>query len=156
MAITKILARHFRGDVGIQYVLNGDKTNEQVFTYRMNCVEGREYQQMKLTKEKYGKTDGVQSYHIIQSFRPGEVTPELALEIAKAFAVEHLAGYEAVIGVHVDKEHIHAHTVFNSVRASDGSKYHSNAQSYRAVHGRLLEHLCAAHQCGYRQPYPLL
>ena len=102
MAITKILARHFRGDVGIQYVLNGDKTNEQVFTYRMNCVEGREYQQMKLTKEKYGKTDGVQSYHIIQSFRPGEVTPELALEIAKAFAVEHLAGYEAVIGVHVD------------------------------------------------------
>ena len=56
MAITKILARHFRGDVGIQYVLNGDKTNEQVFTYRMNCVEGREYQQMKLTKEKYGKT----------------------------------------------------------------------------------------------------
>lgn len=145
MAITKILARHFRGDVGIQYVLNGDKTNEQVFTYRMNCVEGREYQQMKLTKEKYGKTDGVQSYHIIQSFRPGEVTPELALEIAKAFAVEHLAGYEAVIGVHVDKEHIHAHTVFNSVRASDGSKYHSNAQSYYGQIRVISDQLCREH-----------
>ena len=66
------------------------------------------------TKRAMGKTDGVQYYHIIQSFKPGEVTPELALEIAREFAAEHLPGYQAVIGVHVDKEHIHAHTIFNS------------------------------------------
>lgn len=61
-------------------------------------------------------------YHIIQSFQPGEVTPEVALQIAKEFAQEHLADYEAVIGVHVDKEHIHAHTVFNSVNAHNRRK----------------------------------
>ncbi|MFG6322914.1 MAG: relaxase/mobilization nuclease domain-containing protein [Lachnospiraceae bacterium] len=43
---------------------------------------------------------------IIKSFKPGEVTPELALDIAKEFAAEHLADYEVVIGTHVDKDHI--------------------------------------------------
>ena len=69
--------------------------------------------------------NGVQYYHIIQSFKPGEATPELALEIAKEFAMEHLPGFEAVIAVHVDKEHIHAHTIFNSVNADTGKKYHN-------------------------------
>ena len=32
MAITKILARKGRLDVGIRYVLNGDKTQEQILT----------------------------------------------------------------------------------------------------------------------------
>ena len=115
MAVTKILARKGRLDVGIRYVLNGDKTDEQILTAHLNCDPNRECRQMLDTKRAVGKMDGVQYYHLIQSFQPGEITPELALEIAKEFAAEHLAGYEAVIGVHVDKGHIHAHTVFNSV-----------------------------------------
>ncbi len=84
-------------------------------------------------------------YHIIQSFKPGEITPELALEIAKEFAQEHLAGYETVIGVHVDKEHIHAHLVFNSVNADTGEKYHSNAQSYYQQIRATSDRLCREH-----------
>lgn len=145
MAVTKILARHSRMDVAIQYVLNGDKTEEQLLTARLNCVEGLEYPQMKQTKKAYGKEDGVQCYHIVQSFRPGEVSPELALEIAKEFAMEHLNGYEAVIGVHVDREHTHAHIVFNSVRAEDGAKYHSNAQSYYGQIRAISDRLCREH-----------
>ena len=141
MAITKILARKGRLDVGINYVLNGDKTQERVLTAHLNCDPGRECRQMLDTKRAYGKEDGVQYYHIIQSFKPGEITPEQALEIAKEFTQEHLAGYETVIGVHVDKEHIHAHLVFNSVNGDTGEKYHSNAQSYyqhiRATSDRL-------------------
>ena len=109
MAVTKILARKGRLDVGVRYVLNGDKTQEQILTARLNCDPDREARQMLETKRDYGKEDGVQYYHMIQSFRPGEITPELALEIAKEFASEHLPGYQTVIGVHVDKEHIHAH-----------------------------------------------
>ena len=82
------------------------------------------------TKSQYDKEDGVQYYHMIQSFRPGEVSPELALEIAQTLVEEHLPGYQAVIGVHVDKEHIHAHIIFNSVNADTGEKYHSSPQSY--------------------------
>ena len=141
MAITKILARKGRLDVGIRYILNGDKTQEQILTAHLNCDPGRECRQMLETKRAVGKEGGLQYYHIIQSFQPGEVTPEQALEIATEFAQEHLPGYETVIGVHVDKKHIHAHLIFNSVNADTGEKYHSNARSYyqqiRATSDRL-------------------
>ena len=145
MAITKILARKGRLDVGIHYVLNGDKTQEQILTAHLNCEPGRELRQMLETKSQYDKEDGVQYYHMIQSFRPGEITPELALEIAKEFASEHLPGYQTVIGVHVDKEHIHAHILFNSVNADTGEKYHSNAQSYYRQIRDISDRLCREH-----------
>ncbi len=145
MAITKILARKGRLDVGINYVLNGDKTEERILTAHLNCDPGRECRQMLDTKRAVGKEDGVMYYHIIQSFKPGEITPELALEIAKEFAQEHLPGYETVIGVHVDKEHIHAHILFNSVNADTGEKYHSNAQSYYSQIRGISDRLCREH-----------
>ena len=145
MAVTKILARKGRLDVGVRYVLNGDKTQEQILTARLNCDPDREVRQMLETKRDYGKEDGVQYYHMIQSFRPGEITPELALEIAKEFASEHLPGYQTVIGVHVDKEHIHAHILFNSVNADTGEKYHSNAQSYYRQIRAISDRLCREH-----------
>ena len=145
MAVTKILARKGRLDAGINYVLNGDKTEERILTAHLNCDPGRECRQMLDTKRSVGKEDGVQYYHIIQSFKPGEVTPEQALEIATEFAKEHLPGYETVIGVHVDKEHIHAHMVFNSVNADTGEKYHSNAQSYYRQIRATSDRLCREH-----------
>lgn len=145
MAVTKILARKGRLDVGIRYVLNGDKTEEHVLTAHLNCDPGRVCRQMLDTKRAYGKEDGVQYYHIIQSFKSGEVTPEQALEIATEFAKEHLPGYETVIGVHVDRAHIHAHMVFNSVNADTGEKYHSNAQSYYQQIRATSDRLCREH-----------
>ncbi len=145
MAVTKILARKGRLDVGINYILNGDKTEERILTAHLNCDPGRECRQMLDTKRAVGKMDGVQYYHIIQSFKPGEITPELALEIAKEFAQEHLPGYEVVIGVHVDKEHIHAHLIFNSVNMETGEKYHSNAQSYYQQIRAISDRLCREH-----------
>ena len=53
MAITKILARKGRLDVGIRYVLNGDKTQEQILTAHLNCDPGRELRQMLETKAQY-------------------------------------------------------------------------------------------------------
>lgn len=145
MAITKILARKGRLDVGIRYVLNGDKTQERVLTAHLNCDPGHECRQMLETKRAVGKEDGVQYYHLIQSFRPGEASPELALEIAREFAEEHLAGYQTVIGVHVDREHIHAHILFNSVNADTGEKYHSNARSYYRQIRATSDRLCREH-----------
>ena len=55
MAVTKILARKGRLDVGVHYVLNGDKTQEQILTTRLNCDPGREVRQMLETKRDYRK-----------------------------------------------------------------------------------------------------
>ena len=144
MAITKILARKGRLDAGVSYVLNGDKTEDRILTDSINCDPGREARQMMETKRELGKEDGVQYYHMIQSFAPGEVTPELALEIAREFARRHLSDYEAVIGTHVDKRHIHSHILWNSVSVMTGAKYHSNAKSYYQVRA-LSDELCREH-----------
>ena len=145
MAITKILGKNHRVDVLINYAINKDKTDEQVLTDYINCDPGFAYQQMMDTKRAVGKTDGRQCYHIIQSFVPGEVTPELAFQIAQEFAKEHLKGYQVVIGTHVDRDHIHSHIVFNSVNMDTGEKYNSTLQNYYRQIRATSDRLCRVH-----------
>ena len=145
MAITKILARNARLDAAINYAINGDKTEDHILTAYLNCDPGLAYQQMMETKREIGKTGGRQCYHIIQSFQPGEVTPELALKIATEFAEECLPGYEVVIGTHVDRQHIHSHLVFNSVNTMTGEKYHIRTADYYKQIRAVSDRLCREH-----------
>ena len=145
MAVTKILPRNARLDVAIRYILNGDKTDNQILTAYFNCDPGWAYRQMMDTKRDVGRTGGRMAYHIIQSFEPGEVTPELALEIAKEFVQENLPDYEVVIGTHIDKGHIHNHILFNSVNSQTGKKAHfSERDYYKRIRARSDE-LCRKH-----------
>ena len=145
MAVTKILPRSARLDQAIAYVLNGDKTDDRILTAHLNCDPGHEYSQMMETKQELGKTGGRLGYHIIQSFQPGEITPELALELAKEFASTYLDEYEVVIGTHVDKHHIHSHILFNSVNQQTGEKYHVSTQDYYRQIRAISDRLCREH-----------
>ena len=62
--------------------------------------------------------------HIIQSFAPGEVTPERALligqELCKALFNDE---YQYVLAVHVDHEHIHNHVIVNNVNFYTGKTF---------------------------------
>ena len=145
MAITKILYRNGGLRQAIDYITNPVKTNEQLLTDYVRCDPGYAAQQMMDTKRALGKTAGRQCYHIIQSFKPDEITPELAHEIAKQFAAVHLPGYEAVIATHVDKAHIHSHIVFNSVNAVTGKMYHSTRENYYKQIRGVSDRLCKAH-----------
>lgn len=147
MAITKIIAIRDRLDKRINYAVNGEKTTldagityatnpekteQHFFTSALNCESCETaYAEMQVTKRRFGKLGGVVGYHFIQSFTPGEVTPEQAHRIGVEFA-ERLFGkrYEAVIGTHLDKAHLHNHVVVNSVSFVDGKKYHSSPGSY--------------------------
>ena len=145
MAITKVYAKNHRLDVAIKYVLNGDKTDNQILTARINCDPGWEYQQMMDTKREVGKTGGRLAYHIIQSFKPGEITPEQALEIGKEFAEKYLSDYEVVIGTHIDKGHIHNHILYNSVSVRTGKKEHFDRNGYYAKIRAKSDELCRKH-----------
>ena len=145
MAITKILPRNARLDVAIRYILNGDKTDNQILTAYFNCDPGWAYRQMMDTKRDVGRTGGRLAYHIIQSFEPGEVTPELALEIAKEFVRENLSDYEVVIGTHVDKGHIHNHILLNSVNSRTGKKAHFSERDYYERIRARSDELCRKH-----------
>lgn len=145
MAITKILARKGGLKGAINYVMNGDKTEEQLLVATHLCTKENACGDMLRTKKQHKQTDGVQYYHIVQSFKPGEITPELALEIAQAFVQEHLSEYEAVIGVHTDRKHVHSHIIFNSVRWDGKGKYHSNAKTYYSQIRAISDRLCQEH-----------
>ena len=145
MAITKILYRNCGLRQAIDYITNPSKTDEQLLTDYVRCDPGYAAQQMMDTKRALGKTAGRQCYHLIQSFKPDEITPELAHEIAKQFAAEHLSGYEAVIATHVDKAHIHSHIVFNSVNAVTGKMYHSTRENYYRQIRVISDRLCRGH-----------
>ena len=142
MAVTKILYRNGGLRQAIDYITNPVKTAENLLTDYVRCDPGHAAQQMMDTKRTLGKTAGRQCYHIIQSFRPDEITPELAHEIARQFAAAHLSGYEAVIATHVDKAHIHSHIVFNSVNAVTGKMYHSTRENYYQQIRRISDRLC--------------
>lgn len=92
----------------------------------VDCSPEYAKSQFTATRELWGKTGGIQAHHIIQSFKPGEVTQELANPIGQDLAREIAKGYEAVIYTHTDKEHIYNHIVINAVSYEDGRKYHAH------------------------------
>ncbi len=145
MAVTKILAKSMRLDKLVNYIKNGDKTNEGTLVSAIHCLPEDAVKRMLHTKALYGKEDGVQAYHIIQSFKIGEISPETAHLLGKEFSVGFLPGYEVVIGTHIDKDHIHNHICFNSVNADTGLKYHSSPESYYKGIRRFSDELCRKH-----------
>jgi len=131
MAYDKIRVIHTRLDNSIRYVLNTDKTQQQRLVAGINCTPENAHKEMMQTKERWDKKNGVQGYHIIHSFAPGEVTPEQAQELGLEFARRLLGErFEAVVSTHVDHEHIHCHIVFNSVSFMDGKMYRSDFKAY--------------------------
>ena len=115
----------------LDYAANRDKTEQSCFESSYACTLETAFSDMRQTKERWHKSGGVQGYHLVQSFAAGEVSPELAHQIAKELADRVLGGrYEYVIGTHLNTGHIHSHIVWNSVSCVDGKKYRSNYKSY--------------------------
>lgn len=127
----------------VDYALNRDKTEQDLFEDALGCTCATAYEDMKATKERWHKQGGVEGYHLVQSFVAGEATPELAHRIGREFAERLLGGrYEAVLSTHLNTAHLHNHLVWNSVSLIDGKKYHSNAKSYYKDIRRLSDELC--------------
>ena len=127
----------------LDYAANRDKTEQSCFESSYTCTLETAFADMRQTKERWHKSGGVQGYHLVQSFAAGEVTPELAHQIAKELADRVLgARYEYVIGTHLNTDHIHSHIVWNSVSRIDGKKYHSNGKSYVTEIRAVSDELC--------------
>ena len=103
---TQIQALH---DV-MQYASDDYKTEKRLYVSGVNATPDTAKDKMQQTKLRYGKTDGIVAFHAIQSFKPGEITPELAHEIGKMLAKEMWGDrFEVVVATHLNKEHLHNH-----------------------------------------------
>lgn len=148
MAQTKIWKIDHHLGRCIKYIMNPEKTQDGKLVTGVNLsIPPNDWRaptdQMVSTKLRFGKQGGRLAYHLEQSFKPGEVTPDVAHQIGVELAKELFGDkYEVVVATHVDKDHIHSHIILNSVSFVDGSKFHQpNAMYYDRIR-KLSDQLC--------------
>ena len=115
----------------IEYVLRQDKTGE-LLTYVTGpyCHDEINYDLVYRTfleeKKMWDKDSGrMYAHNIISWHKDEQITPEQALEFGKEFAENWFSGFQTLVAVHKDKDHIHFHLVTNSVSYEDGRKLHN-------------------------------
>ncbi|HFO2263894.1 TPA: relaxase/mobilization nuclease domain-containing protein [Streptococcus pneumoniae] len=134
MAITKIHPIKSTLNLAIDYIVNGDKTDEQILVSTHKCHQETAHTQFLRTRNDAGTKGNVLARHLIQSFLPGETTPEIAHQIGMELCKKILKNeYEFVLSTHIDKGHIHNHIIFNNVNMVTGRCYQSNKKSYHQI-----------------------
>lgn len=139
----------------VDYAFNRDKTETTLFESAIGCANETAYQEMMKVKRDFRKEDGAQGYHLVQSFRTDEVTPELChalgLELARCLLPE---GYQVVVCSHFNTDQYHNHLVWNSVNALTGKKYHIGEKDLYLTIRRVSDELCREHGLSVIDPKP--
>ena len=131
------------------YVENPEKTNGGDLVTAYQCNPSIADQEFLFSKRQYAvitgrerKDNDVIAYHLRQSFKPGEITPELANKIGYDLAMSLTKGKHAfIVCTHVDKHHIHSHIVFNSTALDCTRKFRNFWRSSFAVR-KISDMLC--------------
>ncbi|MGN0482320.1 MAG: relaxase/mobilization nuclease domain-containing protein [Lachnospiraceae bacterium] len=151
MAITKIIKITRSAKDCIDYVINPEKTDDNLLVSYQGCSESNTALYFDLAlrdnqrKNKDGKT--IKAYHFIQSFSPeDEITPEQAHEIGMEMMERLFHGkYAFVCSTHIDKEHVHNHFVVCAAeRSMTGRKLNDNLTLLRNLRSTN-DQLCREH-----------
>ena len=107
----------------VDYMENPYKTDFGEWVSSYECDVRTADNEFLISKHFYAMTTGreqerggVIAYHVRQSFKPGEITPEEANRIGYDLAMRFTKGrYAFIVCTHTDKDHIHNHimTKFN-------------------------------------------
>ena len=131
----------------LRYVQQEEKTTweDRRLVSGWNCTARSVYDEMRLTKKRFDKTDGRQYYHFVQSFdKQDDLSPQEVHAMGLELAQREFPNFEVLVATHVDTEHFHNHLVVNSVSFQDGKKLHQSAADLQA-HRIANDEICAAH-----------
>ena len=122
-----------------EYVLRPDKTSE-LLTYVTGPYRHDEinydlvYRTFLEEKKMWDKDTGrMYAHNIISWHKDEQITPEQAFEFGKEFAGKWFSGFQTLVAVHKDKDHIHCHLVTNSVSYEDGRKLHNTRKDLECM-----------------------
>ena len=146
MAITKIHSVKRSIKSSVRYICDPSKTDGECLVTSFACSpETAEFDFASALKAAGNRKNENLGYHLIQSFKPGEVTPEKAHEIGLELADRILGGkYSYVCATHQDKGHVHSHIVFCAADNIRHRKYNSCKQSYYRIR-QLSDEISAEH-----------
>ena len=116
MAVTKIHPIKSTLKKALDYIENPAKTDEKMLVSSFACAYETADIEFELLLSQAMQKGNNLAHHLIQSFAPGETTPEQAHEIGRQLADEVLQGkYPYVLTTHIDKGHVHNHIIFCAV-----------------------------------------
>jgi len=156
MATNKVITNHATTHSAmkscIAYVLRSDKVKEgyvaMVGPYRYKDINVNNVVQTFIDeKQLWNKDSGRMYMHSIVSWHKDEnITPQQALDFATELVENDVfySKYQSLVGVHQDKDHIHAHIVTNTVSYIDGAKEHHTKKQLEAMMARS-NGLCKMH-----------
>ena len=133
----------------IDYVENPEKTDNGNLITSWQCDSRVADREFLFSKQQYIRNTGrvrgaddVIAYHLRQSFRPGEITPEEANRLGCELARRFTKGNHAyIVCTHIDKAHIHNHVIWNSTALDEHSKFRNFWGSTKAIR-RLNDTIC--------------
>ena len=156
MAATRIMSIHnSKGKTPRQsitdrldYIMNSEKTDGGVLISSNACMPETAADEFMLYRQEYIQRTGreinneVLAYHVRQSFKPGEITPEKANEIGMALA-QRMTGdnYAFVVATHTDRRHIHNHIMICAT-ALDGEHKYRDVKCFAKDLAQLSDQLC--------------
>ena len=143
--VTQGVNRNTLEDV-IAYAGREEATNQSQLVWGIHCNAETARRDMLATKRRFKKEDGTIAYHGYQSFKEGEVTPDLAHAIGIQLAQE-LWGdrFEVLVATHLDKaSHIHNHFIINTVSFVDGQKFYRSNSDYNHMR-EVSDRICREH-----------
>ena len=138
----------------INYASRNSKTDNGKYVTSINCDVRTAYQEMLTTKKHFNKLGGIIAFHAVQSFKEGEVTPEIAHKIGVELAKELWEDrFEVIVTTHLNTENIHNHFVINSVSFKDGKKYYDGHTTYARMR-HISDEICERYGLSVLQEKP--
>lgn len=156
LATTRLISMHQNKGKSIadclvdrtDYAKNPSKTNDGELISSFECDPKTIQGEFLLAKRQYSDITGRQqendviAYQIRQSFKPDEISPELANKIGYELGMSFTKGNHAfIVATHIDKAHIHNHIIFNSTSLDCTKKFRDFLGSGKAVR-KISDRLC--------------
>lgn len=103
----------------IEYARNSNKTEREYYVSGINCEPDSAYEEMQDTKKYYNKEDKILAFHAYQSFKEGEIIPELAHKIGIQLANEIWGDrFQVIVTTHLNTNNIHNHFVSAPIKGA--------------------------------------
>lgn len=161
MAISDLLPRKAMGSKSrrqtltdrLDYDQKEEKTEDGEYITSYMCCPQSAADEFEMSKWLYEQNTGrsqpkgrdIIAYRIIQSFKPGEISPEEANKIGYELAMAFTKGkHQFVVSTHTDKKHLHSHIEFNSTNLTCDGKFNNFKNSAFALR-EINDKLCREH-----------
>lgn len=118
----------------IDYFCNNKKTNHGnlITLFGLTSLDSAANEILETYNQNNNSQKENIARHLLQSFKPGEISGEKAHELGLKLCKEYLGDkFQYILSTHVDKKHIHNHIIFSNISWIDYKGYKVTKDDYK-------------------------